>query len=163
MSTLHASQELINLIKQVVLNSTYPIGNIIVTTNNKNPSTYLGGTWSKIGTGRTLFAANDDSQLGKTVESGLPNITGHIDPRWIDSSGGGIMMAEQHNGALYNTRPSGHGYWWAATTVAFENSDANNQYKTRICFDASGSNRIYGRSNIVQPPAVYVYFWKRTA
>lgn len=162
MSTLHASQDLINLIKQTILDTSYPIGNIIVTMNNKNPSTYLGGTWSKIGSGRTLFSASSDSQLGNTIDSGLPNIMGFVDPRWVDSSGGGIMMCSQSHDALYTSRPGDHKYFWASTTVEGD-AGTNLQYHTRIHFDASRSNAIYGRSSIVQPPAVYVYFWRRTA
>lgn len=32
-----------------------------------------------------------------------------------------------------------------------------------ISFDASKSNDIYGNSTTVQPPAIAVVFWKRTA
>ena len=85
-----------------------------------------------------------------------------IDPRWHDNSGGGIMMYEQSNGALYNSRPSDHGYWWANMDI-YGSSGTNTQYKTRIHLDASRSSPIYGNSTTVQPPALYCYMWHRTA
>lgn len=163
MSTLHASQDLINLIKQTILDTSYPIGNIIVTINNKNPSTYLGGTWSKIGSGRTLFSASNDSQLGNTIDSGLPNIIGGITTSWIDDSGGGIIMYHQDygNNAMYTSKDVSTNSRFAATT----NRDNCDRYSwmNHINIDASRVSSVYGRSSIVQPPAVYVYFWRRIA
>lgn len=140
----------------------YPVGSVYISTTTTNPKDLFGGTWEKIATGRCLWGADNDNELGTTVNSGLPNITGSIDPRWSDSSGGGIMMAAQNNGALYNERPSSHGYWWA-TATASGGAGVNTQYKTRISFNAKNSNSIYGNSTIVQPPAYKVYMWRRTA
>lgn len=138
----------------------WPVGSIYLTVNNINPSTYFGGTWEKISTGRVLMGASSDSQLGTTVDSGLPNITGSFDPQWADSSGGGVIFGEQHNGAIYTSRPSDRGYWWASTTSEGP-AGSSTQYKTRMNFDAARSSAIYGRSSIVQPPAFYCYIWKR--
>lgn len=148
--------------KQILADILHPIGSVYISVTNVDPSTLFGGTWEKIGTNRVLMGSDSDANLGKTVDSGLPNITGSIDPRWVDSSGGGVMMYIQNNKALYTSRPSDHGYWWASVT-ATGGAGQNLQYHTRINFDASKSNSIYGKSSIVQPPAVKVYFWKRTA
>lgn len=163
MGTLNIGKDLEDKIKRIILDTAYPIGNYIITVNNKNPKTYLGGEWQKVSAGRTIFTASSDNQLGYTVDSGLPNITGHVDPRWSDSSGGGIMMCSQNVGSLYTNRPGDHGYWWATIDGGTGNPGENLQYHTRINFDASKSNSIYGRSSIVQPPAVYVYLWRRIA
>ena len=140
----------------------YPVGSVYISTTTTNPKDLFGGTWEKIATGRTLWGANEDSELNTTVNSGLPNITGTYDPRWSDSSGGGIMMAAQNSGAMYTSRPSNHGYWWAATTSS-GGAGVNTQYHTRLNFNAKNSNSIYGNSTIVQPPAYKVYMWRRTA
>lgn len=140
----------------------WPVGSIYLTVNNTNPSTYFGGTWEKISTGRVLMGASNDSQLGTTIDSGLPNITGSFDPQWSDSSGGGVMFGEQYNGAIYTSRPSDRGYWWASVTSEGP-AGSSTQYKTRMNFDAARSSAIYGRSSIVQPPAFYCYIWKRVS
>lgn len=154
MASLHLAQEIFNLI--------YPVGSVYISVKSTDPSNLFGGTWEKIGTNRVLMGSDSDSNLGKTVDSGLPNITGHVDPRWVDDSGGGIIMCAQNNQALYTSRPNTHRYWWSNIDQS-GNAGVNTQYHTRIHFDASKSNSIYGKSNIVQPPAVKVYFWKRTA
>lgn len=140
----------------------YPVGSVYISTTTTNPQDLFGGTWEKIATGRTLWGASADNELNTTVNSGLPNITGTFDPRWSDKSGGGIMMAAQNSGAMYTSRPSDHGYWWAATTSS-GNAGVNTQYHTRLNFSAKNSNSIYGNSTIVQPPAYKVYMWRRTA
>ena len=109
------------------------------------------------------MGAADDSELNMTVDSGLPNITGYIDPRQTDTSGGGIIMPSTPqtksgwDGALYaDTNPNTSSSWWSAA------GNSRTGDKTRISFDASKSNTIYGNSDIVQPPALKVYIWKRT-
>lgn len=133
-----------------------PIGSIYLSVNNTNPSKWFGGKWEKISTGRVLMGASSDSQLGTTVDSGLPNITGYVTPRWSDSSGQGMIMAGGYGGALY-TSYSGTENWWSKTTEMGGNRD------DRINFDASRMNSIYGKSSIVQPPAFYCYIWCRVA
>ena len=154
-------KEVVNSIHNIA-DIIYPVGSVYISTTTTNPKDLFGGTWEKIATGRTLWGANEDSELNTTVNSGLPNITGTYDPRWSDSSGGGIMMAAQNSGAMYTSRPSNHGYWWAATTSS-GGAGVNTQYHTRLNFNAKNSNSIYGNSTIVQPPAYKVYMWRRTA
>lgn len=140
----------------------YPVGSVYISTTTANPKDLFGGTWEQIATGRTLWGASSDNELNTTVNSGLPNITGTYDPRWKDSSGGGIMMVAQNSGAMYTSRPSNHGYWWANPTSS-GGAGSNTQYHTRLNFSAQRSNSIYGNSTIVQPPAYKVYMWRRTA
>lgn len=140
----------------------YPIGSVYISTTTANPKNLFGGTWEQIATGRTLWGASNDNELNTTVNSGLPNITGTYDPRWSDSSGGGIMMVAQNSGAMYTSRPGNHGYWWAAVTSS-GGAGSNTQYHTRLNFSAQRSNSIYGNSTIVQPPAYKVYMWRRIA
>lgn len=55
MSTLHASQDLINLIKQINLDTNYPIGSIYLSFDKNSPGSRLGGTWQLCGSGRYLM------------------------------------------------------------------------------------------------------------
>lgn len=133
----------------------YPVGSIYMSVNSIDPGTLFGGTWERISTGRVLMGASNDSQLGTMIDSGLPNISGYVDPRWVDYSGGGTMMYIQNNGPFYTTKEGN--VWWSESTV----TNGQGDYTNRIHFDASRANAIYGRSSIVQPPAFYCYMWKR--
>ena len=132
----------------------YPVGSIYLSVSNTDPSTYFGGTWQKIGTGRVLMGASSDNQLGTTVDSGLPNITGRVIPRWADSTGQGIIISDSGQGALYTS--------WSGVQNWFTNqNELGGTRADTINFDASRVNSIYGRSSIVQPPAYYCYMWRR--
>lgn len=74
----------------------------------------------------------------KSVEAGLPNITGNVG----DFISGGSYTPKQSEGAFKKTEGN-----------SMERSGAQRAgYKVK--FDASDSNPIYGRSDTVQPPAL---------
>ena len=140
----------------VIAGILYPVGSVYISINNVNPATYWGGTWQKIGEGRTLMGASTDSQLGTTVDSGLPNITANIYTRTTQYNGSEFIYA---GGGVTHSRLT---YGGDVVTQTNNPSGNNNNYHN-YQLDASRVNSIYGSSNIVQPPAVYVYFWVRTA
>lgn len=135
----------------------WPIGSIYLSVNNIDPGTIFGGVWKKIANGRVLMGADDDSQLGKTVDSGLPNITGKFTPRWGDFSGQGFIIGAGLTSGSFFASWSGETNFWS------EKDQIGGSRADTINFDASRSNKIYGRSNIVQPPSLYCYIWERTA
>lgn len=154
MATLRISSDLENVIKKVVLDTYFPVGKIYITVGNENPNNTIGGIWQKIATGRVLMGASSDNQLGTTVDSGLPNITGRVIPRWSDSTGQGIIISDGGQGALYTS--------WSGIQNFFTNqNELGGTRADTINFDASRANSIYGRSSIVQPPAYYCYMWRR--
>lgn len=81
----------------------------------------------------------------KSVEAGLPNITGDIGI--LDTAGGGLV---HHNGAF--SRYEGG----QPSNFLRRGSEGHDLVAPGITahFDASKSNAIYGRSDIVQPPAI---------
>lgn len=131
-----------------IVNKIYPIGSIYMSMNATSPSTFFGGTWQSIGAGRVLQGADDAHVAGSEIEAGLPNITGYVNRFYGEMA----TMNDATSGAFY---PS-DGY---SKTYA-----VNWDYgKRAVSFDASRSNAIYGKSNTVQPPALAVYIWQRTA
>lgn len=91
------------------------------------------------------MGAGDGHSGGDTVEAGLPNITGEMNGLY------GELSDEKASGALYVR--SGVAKW---TSTAWKDYG-------QLGFDASKSNRIYGNSTTVQPPAYYVYMWSRAS
>lgn len=134
----------------------YSVGSIYISVTNINPKTYFGGEWKQVATGRTLMGANSDEQLSKTVDSGLPNIKGQLRIGWHDSSAASPIMAgfDSNYGAIF---PTDYG------NTYFAYSDVQGSYNRSVGLDASKYNSIYGKSDKVQPPALYVYFWERVA
>lgn len=125
----------------------YPVGSIYMSVSNTDPSILFGGTWVSIASGRVLMGVDASHGAGTTEEPGLPNITG--------SFGYGQIKGDATyygNGALYPTS--------STTATGYGTNSFNCPI---INLDASRSNSIYGKSTTVQPPAFYVYMWRRTA
>ena len=85
------------------------------------------------------------SKAGFTVEAGLPNIYGTFVgiARWDfgDNPASGAFSGVSGRGPEGNYYGNGMKY----------------------TFNAASYNRIYGNSTTVQPPAYYVYIWKRVS
>lgn len=130
----------------------YPVGSIYISVSTTSPATLFGGSWSQIASNRVLMGTTSSTLLNTTVDSGLPNITGSV-----------------HANTTYSGSPfsngSFSGAFYASTMDAqyYLNSRSTGSGWADIGFNAANSNSIYGGSSIVQPPALYVYIWKRTA
>jgi hypothetical protein len=117
----------------------YPVGSIYLGTMNTCPLIALDiGTWQLVAQDRVLQGSGSKT-AGSTVEAGLPNITGDV----------------------------GSGETYYGTGAFYQNGDTSGStavggaIDSKIGFDASRSNSIYGKSNTVQPPAYVVNIWKR--
>lgn len=89
----------------------------------------------------------DLTNIGKSVEAGLPNITGELDQ--------GDCQFGTHNfeaeGSFYN-EPTNAIYMFARANGSENRGNV-------VYFDASRSSEIYGKSDTVQPPSVqYPYY-----
>ena len=81
----------------------------------------------------------------KSVEAGLPNITGHFAIRGPSETG--LLLADASvDGAIRNTI--------AQSANKVGSSGGWRAYSSDYSLDASRSNPIYGRSDTVQPPAL---------
>lgn len=125
----------------------FPIGGCLFLLNDSDPNTmYEGTTWELVGQDRCIQGASTTHPANSTVEAGLPNITGDANRAYFNS-------ALSYSGALYvDTRQGGGSLSGSGSTG-----------QNNIHFDASRSNDIYGASDTVQPPALCMNIWKRTA
>lgn len=155
MASLHLAQEIFKLI--------YPVGSIYLSTSMTNPSTYFGGTWSRISDGY-LFCTGDTSGTdgGKQVNlqgSGrtanhtltIEQIPNHnhsisVGGTRLDANGDSVFRAQTYS------NPSGGNFWnigLARTGVGSHNANITD----------TGGNK--GHSHNI--PTTSVYVWKRTA
>ncbi len=139
-------------VKRSILNA-HPVGSLYISLTADNPKDLLGGEWENVGSGRCLWGADSDHAAGATIAAGLPNITGTNHPYGIE---GAYSAYSVYDGAFYLSESTG------ATNGYGHTVNSANAAK-EIKFDASRSNAIYGASDTVQPPALAVNIWKRTA
>lgn len=134
--------------------ASYPVGSIYQSTDAASPAELFGGTWEQIASNRVLMGTTNGNLVGTTIDAGLPNITGFL------QSGG-------HDTGPFRGYADG-----IVSTGAFYVSSVETDYsgyskykgvEYSIGFNASTSNSIYGSSDTVQPPAYYVYIWRRVA
>ena len=125
----------------------YPVGSIYQSTDAASPAALFGGTWEQIASNRVLMGTTDSSKAGFTVEAGLPNIVFNLNDNYFGESPTGT------GGVSVSVRGSTHLHSGGNMPAAYGN----------VSFDASGSSSIYGNSRTVQPPAYYVYIWRRVA
>lgn len=139
-----------------IINLIYPIGSIYISVNSTDPKILFGiGTWVKLPNNYTLWSCDSGAYDGTngTIPAGLPNITGEFN---YATNANESSAAQQHSWGAFTPYAlnddqavfgdSGHGSYWYF--------NANNGA------DVKG---IYGNSNTVQPPAIKVYMWRRTA
>lgn len=137
--------EISNATRTEIRGDIYPVGSYYITEKEVDPAKLFGGTWVKKGQGRCLWGADDTNKAGTAIAAGLPNITGTfpatVEDQWLPNPTGAFSF----NGQAYEAKGLGNKNNWL------------------LFFDASRSNSIYGRSTTVQPPALAVNIWVRTA
>lgn len=135
----------------LIFNAVYPVGSYYETSDSTfDPNVSFGGTWTKVSDGYFLQATTDSSKIGTTVAAGLPNITGEFSSMTYGEGN----FVNGASGAFY----AGANYQYKGGSTAYWSSNSRGPK-----FDASRSNSIYGNSTTVQPPAILVYIWHRTA
>lgn len=93
------------------------------------------------------MGTTDSSKAGFTVEAGLPNIVFNLNDNYFGESPTGT------GGVSVSVKGSTHLRSGGDMPATYGN----------MSFEASGSNSIYGNATTVQPPAYFVYIWKRVS
>lgn len=143
-----------------ILSMVYPVGSVYISVNDVSPAAFLGGTWEKISQGRVLQGAANGQAAGTEVEAGLPaayipdgmfESIGLVNDNWTGQYTYGCFSVGIRNGYTYGSNDGGYGRDWQLGSYTYSFS---NRTITGDC---------YGKSNTVQPPALLVNIWKRTA
>lgn len=119
----------------------YPIGTIYESTKPDNPSTFMGGTWSRFGNGRVLVGVDENDADFNTV-----NKTGGEKAHTLT-----IPEMPSHTHTFPGANPNNYVRVEASSTTGLSTST-----KTT---DATGGNQAH---NNLQP-YITVYRWQRTA
>lgn len=134
-----------------LLQQVYPVGAIYIGITSTCPLSALFGTWELITGGLTLQQANVTYPVGTEIPAGLPNIKGTFPTIEgakncynLDNFGDVVYLYKRNNSSKVDNTNGGHRDDTAA-------------------LDASRGSSVFGQSNTVQPPALAVNIWKRTA
>ena len=130
------------------LQTIYPVGAIYIGMTETCPISALFGTWTKITSGLTLQQADNVNTVGTEIPAGLPNITGEF---WLAG------------GKEYNLATASGAFAKAKKTGVWGQSGGEAGSGVKININASRSSSIYDSSDTVQPPALAVNIWQRTA
>ena len=126
----------------------HPVGSIFIgySSSYKPVDLFPGTSWVQLGTSRGL---QTDDTGGSTVDSGLPNVTSDLNPAFLITS---------------TTTDKGTKAIWAEySNYYMSHVSGSSVLAGKISINLSTGNSIYGNSTIVQPPAVKVCVWRRTA
>lgn len=131
-----------NNVDIAALNVSFPVGFVFISTQaDFDPNVvFEGTTWQKIKSG--LFLESSDAP-GNEVAAGLPEIEGTIE---------NVQRASYPTTGAFTCEEKGAS-GWSGNVAGLSN----------IIFKASDSNAIYGASTTVQPAALRVVMWERTA
>lgn len=140
----------------------HPIGAIIE--NNLasfDPSVYWDGTtWEELSQNQVTWSVSkNDSRLGKTIEAGLPDV--RLTFAGINAKGSpNVGKFAPYNTDNVSGAASMTNIWNGITT---QNQNSSTDVFGHIDVKASQDNKLYGKSNTVQPPAYGVRRWVRIA
>lgn len=174
-----------DLTAESILSMVYPVGSVYISVNDVSPEKFLGGTWEKISQGRVLQGASDTQTAGTEVSAGLPNISVSSDGAHTHTRGsmnitgyvalhgvGSCTVIGSEAGAFYGS--GANGAYHNADCVGGSSSSndikfsADRTWTGSTSSDGAHSHSAYitgitGNSTTVQPPALLVNIWKRTA
>ena len=155
-----------------VFGKLYPVGSLYITSLNDDVCPIQqfipNSKWKLVANDQCLQGTNNVKNAGKEIEAAIPNITGTagIQDDYMRDNRFSRAGAREHNciyGAFYPDFDSDNGGYDA------DSSGGHGSYNQYILkFDASNSNsntkKVYKDGcNTVQPPALIVCVWKRTA
>ena len=139
-------------IKSIVLNTFYPVGSIYMSTSSTNPTSYMGGTWEKWGSGRVPVGVDASDEDFKKVEQ-----TGGSKREYAKAWIGAYNNSPQTIGYLADDPVPDQPVSYGIVGDHFERSDKI--YKINHSTRVSDAN---GKEISKVQPYITCYMWKRT-
>lgn len=144
---------------RTIIDTIYPVGAYFWSSEDKDPTTFIGGTWEQV-KDRFVLAAGDSYKAGATGGEATHTLS-------VDE-----MPSHKHN---VNVRVKGYGKWPSYTSQDYgvmldTNSDATG-YHTRnysaksieVTADANTGKNGGSQPHNNMPPYIVAYCWHRTA
>ena len=149
-----------------LLDKIYPVGAIYLSLSNTDPSTFLGGTWELLPEGKALWTTTTEGTGGDTIAAGLPNIGGkfYVGGNSVSTSESSRVGGAIRGGGNSNINGEKGGGGGSDNRVYFNARLGDIGTATSVNDNTTyTTSSVYGNSTTVQPPAVKIFAWKRTA
>ena len=161
----YTKSEVVTLISEAIKQSKLdanPIGSIITTISNTNPSTYLGGTWARFANGRTLVGVDESDSF--TLMKTANNTGGSTNPITEHRHDFAKVGSQQSYTYAWGTGSYGTSQVYLNTGQIAVGAASNNNLLTRQHADLGGTTNSGDNTNHNNwQPFMTVYFWRRTA
>jgi microcystin-dependent protein len=155
------------------LKNIFPIGSVVITTTENNPSSIYGGTWEQIAQGRTLVGVGTGTDAKSEIKTFAENETGgeysHIltsseIPSHTHTMTHGHSASGTNSSNVYTYKGSGKPSLNENTTTDYGASYGKTSVSVSVN-NYSGNTGATGSGNAHNnmQPYLAVYFWKRTA
>lgn len=148
------------------LGKIYPVGSIYMSTIDKNPSEYFGGTWVSWGSGRVPvgFDADDTAFNASEKTGGSRYMQAHTHEISLTTEESGNhshrVVGVDGTNVSQNTTPNRYTMASGASTGLNGAAQANGEHTHKVSGDTESTGS--GNQNNLQPYIV-CYMWKRTA
>lgn len=158
------------LLRQMILDSTYPVGSIYMSANSTNPETLFGGTWSQL-QNRFLLGAGSIYTAGNTGGEASVTLTASQMPSHTHTFTGSsaTTSSDSHTHTVPNTRGDNSGSgnkcesWASASASGRTVTTSSDSHSHTVTAKGTNSSTGGGGSHNNMPPYLVVYMWKRTA
>lgn len=155
-------EENVNKISGDVLDKTYPIGSIYISTNGTSPTTIFGGVWERYGEGKTLVSLDSSNSNFDTVNKtgGKDNVTlstdnlpshTHTIPKLTGSSNSAGGHTHTYSGSTNSTGSHTH------NASGNTNTTGNHSHTVNIWTSGWG-----GWPSMTSPFGHYVLLWSQS-
>lgn len=158
------------LLKQFILDSTYPVGSIYMSVNSTSPATLFGGTWSQL-QNRFLLGAGSSYTAGNTGGAATVTLTTAQMPAHTHTFTGSsaTTSSDSHTHTVPNTKGDNSGSgnkcesWSSASASGRTVTTSSDSHTHTVTAKGTNANTGGDGSHNNMPPYLVVYMWKRTA
>ena len=158
------------LLKQLILDSTYPVGSIYMSVNSTSPATLFGGTWSQL-QNRFLLGAGSSYTAGNTGGAATVTLTTAQMPAHTHTFTGSsaTTSSDSHTHTVPNTKGDNSGSgnkcesWSSASASGRTVTTSSDSHTHTVTAKGTNANTGGDGSHNNMPPYLVVYMWKRTA
>ena len=145
---------------KALTDAVYPVGAIYMSMNATSPATLFGGTWERIGVGRTLVSAGGDANAVVDANTYTGRGANIAEADWFPVGETGGELSHQ----LTTTEIPSHSHSMPSNVIAYSKTENRGAKGSYYGWGYISSTKATGGGGIHNTMQTYlaVYMWKRT-